>query len=89
MLTFLAIQKQWITKQIDFSNAFVEAPLNKPVYVALPAMLEDSHGIEPCQLCLKLNKSLYGMRETPKLWNDWLAKALVHSGFVSSEAPGV
>ena len=90
MLTILAIQKQWVTKQIDFSNAFVQFPLNKLVYVAFPVMFEDSSGIEPCQLCLKLNKSLYGMREAPKLWNDWLAKALVCSGFASSgEDPGV
>ena len=90
MLTILAIQHQWVTKQIDFSNAFVQAPLEKPVYVSLPAMFNDSSGLDPRQLCLRLKKSLYGMREAPKLWNDWLSKALVRAGFVSStEDPGI
>jgi hypothetical protein len=59
MLSVLALQRNWITKQIDFSNAFVQAPLNKDVYVALPAMFQDSNGLDPRLLCLKLNKSLY------------------------------
>ena len=66
MLTILALQKHWITKQIDFSNAFVQAPLNKDVYVSLPAMFQDTNGADPKSLCLKLNKSLYGMRVIPE-----------------------
>ena len=37
MLTVLALQQDWITKKIDFSNTFVQAPLNKDIYVSLPA----------------------------------------------------
>ena len=76
MLTILSLQCKWITKQIDFSNAFVQAPLDKDVYVSLPAMFQEPSGVDPKLLCLKLNKSLYGMHEAPKLWNDWLQKAL-------------
>ena len=90
MLTIMSLQKQWVTKQIDFSNAFVQAPLNKDVYVALPAMFNDTSGIDTNALCLKLEKSLYGMREAPKLWGDWLAKALERAGFTpSQEDPGI
>ena len=76
MITVISLQQKWKTKQIDFSNAFVQAPLEKDVYVTLPAMFEDSSGIDSNDLCLKLEKSLYGMTETPKLWNDHLAKSL-------------
>jgi Reverse transcriptase (RNA-dependent DNA polymerase) len=90
MLSVLALQNGWITKQIDFSNTFVQALLDKEVYIALPAIFVDASGIEARDLCLKLNKSLYSMREAPKLWNDWLSKALVKSKFkVSTEEPGV
>jgi hypothetical protein len=90
MLTVLTLQKQWVTKQIDFSNAFVQAPLHKDVYVTLPALFQDASGIDPKLLCLKLNKSLYGMREAPKLWSDWLAKGLYKAGFTPShEDPGI
>ena len=53
-------------------------------------MFNDSSGIDSKDLCLKLNKSLYGMREAPKLWNDWLAGALDRCGLVPSvEDPGI
>ena len=67
LLTIFAIQHHWVTKQIDFSNAFVQAPLNKDVYVSLSAMFQDKNGVDTKLLCLKLNQSFYGMREAPKL----------------------
>ena len=81
MLTILSLQQHWVTKKIDFSNAFVQAPLEKDVYVALPALFEDASGIDSKELCLKLKKSLYGMKEAPKLWGDHLSKALDRCGF--------
>jgi hypothetical protein len=84
MLSVLSLQRGWVTKQVDFSNAFVQAPLNKDVYVSLPPMFMDEKGHDPRTLCLKLNKSLYGMREAPKLWSDYLEKGLCHSGFSPS-----
>ena len=66
MMTILSLQKKWVTKQIDFSNAFVQAPLNKSVYVQLPSMFVDTSGIALTELCLELKKSLYGMREDSK-----------------------
>jgi len=90
MLTVLSLQQDWITKQIDFSNAFVQAPLDKDVYVSLPALFDDVSKIDPKTLCLKLHKSLYGMKEAPKLWNDFLQKAMIKGQFtVSEEDAGV
>ena len=90
MLTTLSLQRKWVTKQIDFSNAFVQATLDKDVYVSLPPMFDDGTGLDSKTLCLKLNKSLYGMREAPKLWSDHLEKGLKKSGFSPShEDPGI
>jgi Reverse transcriptase (RNA-dependent DNA polymerase) len=45
---------------------------------------------DPRLLCLKLNKSLYGMREAPKLWSYFLEKALKCCDFhPSHEDPGI
>ena len=55
MLSVLALQRKWVTKQVDFSNAFVQAPLSKNVYVAMPPMFGDTSGLDPKTLCLKLN----------------------------------
>ena len=76
MLTVLAHQQGWTTKQIDFSNAFVQAPMTRDIYVSLPAKFMTEAGEECDEVCLKLLKSLYGLREAPKLWGDWLAKGI-------------
>ena len=90
MLTILALQNKWDIKQIDFSNAFVQAPMTRDVYISLPQLFTDYKGIPASELCMKLNKSLYGLREAPKLWSDYLAKALLKAGFTqSAEDPGV
>ena len=84
MLTILALQNNWSIKQIDFSNAFVQAPMKRDVYVSLPQLFTEFDGIPAAELCMKLHKSLYGMREAPRLWHDHLAKALVKAGFRQS-----
>ena len=37
----LAIKQGWATRQVDFSNAFVQETLDEEVYVSLPAMFQD------------------------------------------------
>ena len=74
MLMITALQKGWITKQVGFSNAFVQAPMNHNVYVSLPAMFSDTNGVDGKDLCLLLKRSLYGLRDAPKLWSDFLFK---------------
>ena len=44
--------------KIVFSNAFVQAPMNRDVCISLPAMFNDSNGVPGKELCLKLNESL-------------------------------
>ena len=90
MLTITGLQRGWVTKQIDFSNAFVQAPMTRSVYVSLPAMFTDTNGTIRKDLCLKLNKSLYGLREAPKHWSNWLAKGLYKCGLTPSDTdPGI
>ena len=60
------------------------------IYISLPQMFAEHNGIPASELCMKLNKSLYGLREAPKLWNDYLVIALLKAGFVQSVYdPGV
>ena len=90
MLTVTALQNNWSMQQVDFSNAFVHAPMNRNVCISLPQMFGNYNGIPAKELCLKLNKSLCGLRKAPKLWHDFLAKGLTNAGFQPSKTdPGV
>ena len=42
MLMITALRQKWVTRQIDFSNAFVQAPMERDVYIALPGMFADT-----------------------------------------------
>ena len=66
MLMTMTLQHDWCIKQADFDNAFVQAPLDRDVYVTLPRLFEDQSGLGNDELFLKLNKSLYGQADAPR-----------------------
>lgn len=55
--------------QIDISNAFMYASLDRDIYVQSPPGYEHL-GV------LKLEKSLYGLKQAPRLWYDTMASIL-------------
>mgnify|MGYP003546497441 FL=1 len=69
------------TRCIDFSNAFVQAPLTDPIYVHLP---RGFHSTDDRDVCLKLKKSLYGITQAPRLWYEHLKAKLEKRGFKQS-----
>ena len=42
MLLTISLQKDWHIKQVYFDNAFVQAPLDKDVYILMPPIFTDS-----------------------------------------------
>ncbi|CAI7876802.1 unnamed protein product [Closterium sp. NIES-54] len=70
---------RWVKKklrQIDVANAFLYAPVDAEIFVELP---HGSHG-EPNQVC-QLQKSLYGIEQAPRLWQQYLHARLIRIGF--------
>ncbi|CAI7883349.1 unnamed protein product [Closterium sp. NIES-53] len=63
-------------RQIDVANTFLYAPVDAEIYVELP---HGSHG-EPNQVC-QLQKSLYGIKQAPRLWQQYLHARLTRIGF--------
>ena len=60
MMMCLAAQRGWASRQVDFSNAYVQADLEEDIYIEMPAYFTDS--TDPGKhLVLKLDKSLYGL----------------------------
>jgi hypothetical protein len=91
MVMNLAVQRGWATRQVDFSNAFVQAELKEEVYVELPEMFRDEHNHGSKEgVVLKLNKSLYGLVQAPLSWYNHLQKGLHELDFkVSALDPGM
>ena len=70
----LSITLKWHTCTINFSNAFVQAKLDAPVWIHLPCGFKSEHGYKKTCLCLK--KSLYGLSVAPRLWSQHLLSTL-------------
>ena len=50
MVLAIAMQQNWTIKQVDFDNAFVQAKLDKDVYIEVPSMFCDESGFDRSQL---------------------------------------
>ena len=83
LFLILSMLLKWDTKSIDFSQAFVQAKLDYPVWIHLP---RGFHTQTKNKQCLKLVKSLYGLSEAPRLWYLHLFDALINKlGFIQSK----
>ena len=72
----------WVTVNIDFSNAFVQSDLPEPVWMSIPRGYKSTKGPD---YCLKLKKSLYGLRSAPLLWYKHSTDAFKKLGLVQSK----
>ena len=69
------------SKQGDVTAAFLHADLNEDekVYVEMPL------GFRKKGKCLKLKKTLYGLRQSPRMFWKYLTKAMNDVGMVTSQ----
>lgn len=61
----IAITRNWVLKQIDISNAFLDGKLDERILVTQPSGFEDEK--RPNHVCL-LQKSLYGLKQSSRMW---------------------
>ncbi|KAJ3554331.1 hypothetical protein NPX13_g10642 [Xylaria arbuscula] len=64
-------------KQYDAVNAFVNAKLDKEIYIKMPP------GYRKSGTVLRLQKALYGLRESPLLWQKELTSTLSRLGYLA------
>ena len=73
----------WKSRQVDFTNAFCQAPQKDLIFVELPQYYKP-RGFEGQDVVLRLKKSLYGQVTSPKLFWEHLQKGMLELGFVQS-----
>jgi hypothetical protein len=84
--TMLAVAalKGYTVHQLDISNAYLHADVTEEIYMKQPEGFEKkgNNGIE---LVCKLKKSLYGLKQAARNWNEYLNKWLINHGFTRSQ----
>ena len=69
ILLDLAVNQNLLLHHVDFSNAYLNSIIDHEIYVEQP----DGFKVEGknCEeLVLKLNKGLYGLKQSGRLWNE-------------------
>jgi hypothetical protein len=70
------------SRQVDYTNAFVQAPVKDEMYVEAPKGFDlPTDG----DYVLKLKKNLYGSRDAPLAWFETLKASLESRNFVPSD----
>lgn len=80
ILLALVMEYDLSLNQLDVRSAFLKSKLKSTVYMKPPDGLNCLEG----QVC-KLNKALYGLRESPKCWNECLNSCIINLNFTRSK----
>jgi hypothetical protein len=75
VLLAMAALKGWKIRQADITTAFLYGPIDHEIYAELP------EGFEQDGKVCKLKKSIYGLKQAPKIWWETLSSKLVDMGF--------
>ncbi|KAL4020683.1 hypothetical protein IC575_019464 [Cucumis melo] len=72
-----AVNKDWPLYQLDVKNAFLNGDLAEEVYISPPPGFEAQFG----QQVYKLQKSLYGLKQSPRAWFDRFTTFVKSQGY--------
>ncbi|XP_055522420.1 zinc finger protein 208-like [Wyeomyia smithii] len=77
----LAIRHDLVIGQMDAVTAFLQGDLDEEIYMEQPYFADDNQKTMVC----KLNKALYGLRQSSRVWNQKLDAALRRFGLKSTQ----
>ena len=81
LLLILILTNHWKTRVIDYTNAFPQANIDTDIYVEPPALFGSKTGQDRV---LKLQKSLYGLKQSPRTFYQHLSQGLQNRGWKPS-----
>ena len=83
LVIILAVLFNLAMRQIDFTLAYTQAPVETDLYMELPQGIESCHG-DRKNYVLKLLANFYGQKQAGRVWNHYLVERLEKLGFTSS-----
>lgn len=82
VLLCVAVSKGLEVRHFDVKTAFLNGDLRETIYMQQPEGFESQDN--PNSVC-KLQKSLYGLKQSARAWNEKLDKTLIAAGFKRSD----
>jgi hypothetical protein len=83
VLLAVAAAKGCHLHQMDVKNAFLQGELEEQVYMVQPPRFHS--GMNTSAMC-RLKKSLYGLTQAPRAWNEKITQQLRKMSFETSKA---
>lgn len=75
-----AAQDDLILHQMDVKTAYLHAPIDRDIYMEQP----EGYKKEGDELVCKLEKSIYGLKQSGRNWNEMLHTCLVDDNFIQN-----
>ena len=79
----LAVSSSWPIHQLDVKNAFLHGELQEEIYMQIPPGFNT---VKTEGKVLKLRRSLYGLKQSPRAWFGRFRRAMIHIGYKQSNA---
>ena len=80
----IAVQHDLVVHQLDVKTAYLNAPIDCEIFVDQPEGFEIKSSLPGKKLVCRLNKSLYGLKQSGRNWNTLLHSFLIENGFSQS-----
>jgi hypothetical protein len=83
IILIISIIKKWVVKQLDFVQAYPQAPIQTELFMDIPKgyMVNGSDKNH----VLKIIKNIYGQKQAGRVWNEFLIQGLLELGFTQSK----
>lgn len=85
LLLKVSATKRWFLTQLDISNAFLNGDLEEEIFMKIPEGYAERKGVVfPPKTVLKLNKSIYGLKQASRQWFKKFSSALLDLGLIKA-----
>jgi Reverse transcriptase (RNA-dependent DNA polymerase) len=85
VLIATAARNNYLIRHMDVKTAFLQSTVHETIYVNQPQGFEKFGG-NGATLVMKLKRSLYGLKQSPRNWHSTVHQFLLSIGFTSSDA---